>query len=177
AEWSCATVGPREGLGAIVGCVNDDGILSDAEIVKLPQELTDLPVVLHHAIGINAKSGLSLRVRLEMSPYVHPSWIEPDEEWLLLLICSLDEVQGCRDELFIDRLHALLCERTCILTSLLAPRTEAGIIARCVRCRRKTFEHATGSELRSECWIFRIIRVLGFLFGIEVIEIAEELIE
>ena len=38
-------------------------------------------------------------------------------------------------------------------------------------------QHAPRSEVLLECRVFRVVRVFRFLFGIQVIEIAEELIE
>ena len=83
AERRRAAVRPGERLGAVVGRVDDDGVVGDAEIVELLQKLADLPVVLDHAVGIGAQAGLALRLRLEMGEDVHPGRIEPDEERLL----------------------------------------------------------------------------------------------
>ena len=60
-EWRRATVRPSECLGAVVGRVDDDRVVGDAEVVELLQELPNLTIMLHHAVGINAKTCLSLR--------------------------------------------------------------------------------------------------------------------
>ena len=60
AERRGAAVGPGERLGAVVGGVDHDGVVGDAEIVELLQELADLPVMLHHAVRIDAEPGLAL---------------------------------------------------------------------------------------------------------------------
>ena len=40
-----AAVGPGHDLGAVVGRVDDDGVVGDAEVVELLQQLADLAVV------------------------------------------------------------------------------------------------------------------------------------
>ncbi len=57
AERRGAAVGPREGLGAVVGRVDHDRVVGDAEVVELLQELADLTVVLDHAVGIGPEPG------------------------------------------------------------------------------------------------------------------------
>ena len=59
-ERRCAAIGPGECLGAVIGGVNDDRVVGDAEVVELLQDLPDLSVVLHHAVRIDAETGLSL---------------------------------------------------------------------------------------------------------------------
>ena len=58
AERRGTAVGPRERLGTVVGGVDHDGVVGDAEIVKLLQQLADLPVMFHHAVRIDAETGL-----------------------------------------------------------------------------------------------------------------------
>ena len=86
--------GQREGLGAVVGGVDDDGVVGDAEIVELFQKLADLAVMLHHAVRIDAEAGLALRLRLEARPDVHAARVEPDEERLLVPAGAVDEVDA-----------------------------------------------------------------------------------
>src|SRR5208282_6528371 len=71
AEDRGAAVGPAHRLGAIVRGIDDDCVVGDTEIVELLQQLTDLTVVLHHAIGINAETGFALGLLLEIGPDVH----------------------------------------------------------------------------------------------------------
>ena len=78
----------------------------------------------------------------------------------------VDEGEGMVRHLFIDGLHALLGERTGILDLLSALAVRPGV------------QHAPGTEALLEGRVLRIVRVLlGFLFGVEVVEIAEELVE
>src|SRR5262249_55087134 len=145
-----AAVGPGERLGAVVGGVDDDRVVGDAEIVELLEQLTDLAVMLHHAIRIDAEPGLALGRRLEPGPDVHARRVEPDEERLAVAHGAVDELRCGLQELFVDRLHALLGERAGVLAFLLAPRAEAWIGARGVRCARNALENAARTELRPE---------------------------
>ena len=81
------------------------------------------------------------------------------------------------EEFLVDRLHALLGERAGVLAFLLAPRAEAGIVARRVGCGRHAFEDAARTELRLELRALRVVGILRLLLGVEVIEVAEELVE
>ena len=80
-------------------------------------------------------------------------------------------------ELLVDRLHALLGERPGVLAFLLAPGAEARIVARRVGGGRDAFEDAARAELRLEIRALRIVRILGLLLGVQVIEVAEEHVE
>jgi hypothetical protein len=136
-----------------------------------------LPVVLHHAVGIDAEPGLALGRGLETGPDVHAGRIEPDEERLAVADGAIDEVGRGLQKLLVDRLHALLGERAGVLAFLLAPGAEARIIAGRVGCGRDAFEDATRAELCLEIWALRIVGILGLLLGVEVIEVAEEHVE
>src|SRR5262249_6028772 len=126
---------------------------------------------------VDSESRLALRLRFQSGPYVHSARIEPDEEWFLVAVRALNEIRGRLEEFLVDRFHALLGKRPGVLAFLLAPGAEAGIIARRVSCGGRAFQHAARSELRPECGILRVVSVLRFILGIEMVEIAEELIE
>ena len=151
AERRGAAVGPGERLGAVVGGVDHDRVVGDAEIVELLQQLADLAVMLDHAVGIDAEPGLALRLGLEAGPDVHAARIEPDEERLLVPVRAVDEVDRGLEEFLVDRLHALLGERPGVLAFLLAPGAEAGIVAGRVGGGRDAFHDAARAELRPEC--------------------------
>jgi hypothetical protein len=177
AERRGATVGPGECLRAVVGGVDHDGVVGDAEIVELFQKLADLPVVLHHAVRIDAESGLALGLGLEPRPDVHASRVEPHEERLAVPDGAVDEFGRGLQKLLVDRLHAFLGERPGVLAFLLAPGAEARIVARRVGRGRDALQNAARTELRSESRILGIVRVLGLILGVEVIEVAEEHVE
>ena len=67
--------------------------------------------------------------------------------------------------LVVDRLHALLRERARVLDLL--PALAIG----------PAVEHAARSEPLLESRVLRVVRVLGLFLGIEVVEVAEELVK
>src|SRR5262249_55467872 len=75
------------------------------------------------------------------------------------------EFQAGIEELFVYGLHALSIERTGVLNLLRAV------------WHGPTVEHAARPELLLELGILRVIRALGLLLRIEVVEVAEELVE
>src|SRR5262249_35575807 len=128
-------------------------------------------------VRIDAKPGHSLGRGLEPGPDVHAGRIEPDEERLAVADRAVDELRRGLDKLFVDRLLALPGERAGVLAFLLAPRAEAGIVARRVGGGGDALEHAARTELRPERRILRIVRMLGLVLGVQVIEVAEEHVE
>src|SRR4029078_12596943 len=70
-----------------------------------------------------------------------------------------------------------LGQRAGVLASLLAPGAEAGIVTGRVGGGRDAFHDATRAELRPECRILRIVGMLGLILGVQVIEVAEKLVE
>ena len=71
------------------------------------------------------------------------------------------EIEGARGDLVVDRLHALDGQRAGVLDVSIA----------------RGLDHAARSELLLELRVLRIVRVLGFLLGVEVVEVAEELVK
>ena len=176
-EGGRTSVGPGERLRAVVGRVDHDGIVGDAEVVEFLQELSDLPIMFDHAVRIEAESGLALRGGLEVRPDVHARRVEPHEERLLVAYRAVDEILRGLHKFFVNRLHALPGQRPGILALLLAPGAKAGIVAGRISRGRDAFEHSARAELREEARVFRIVGVFGFFFGIQVIKVAEEHVE
>src|SRR5258708_3877126 len=113
-----------------------------------------------------------------MRPDVHTSGVPPKEERLAVLVRLINEIERALGDLFVHSLHTLNCERTCVLADLLAPWPEARIRrGRIFRGRGLTLENAAGAEHSLELGIFRIVRILRFLFGVQVVEVAEEYVE
>ncbi len=71
AEGSAAAVRPGHQLSAVVGGVDHDGVIRDAQVVELLEQPPDHAVVLDHAVGFQSKPGLTVGLRLEMRPDVH----------------------------------------------------------------------------------------------------------
>ena len=81
------------------------------------------------------------------------------------------------EELLVHRLHALARQRTGVLDGLLADPAEARILRRIVAIGRLALQHAARAELGAELGVLRIVGVLRLLLGVEVVEVAEELVE
>ena len=108
---------------------------------------------------------------------VHPRRVEVAEPGAALLGLALHEVERRREELLVHRLHPLAGQRAGVLDHLLADLAELRIDRRVVLVGRLALQHAARTELLPELRILRIVGVLRLLLGVEVIEIAEELVE
>ena len=92
-------------------------------------------------------------------------------------VLPVDEVERAGEELLVHGLHALARERTGVVDGLLADAAEARILRRIVAIGRLALQHAARAELGAELGVLRIVGVLRLLLGIEVVEVAEELVE
>src|SRR5688572_21166503 len=90
---------------------------------------------------------------------------------------TIDEVDRSREKFLVDRFHTFLGERARVVAFLLAPRTEPRIVARCNGRRSSALQHAAWAELRPEGGILGIVGMLGLILGIQMIKVAEELVE
>ena len=68
-------------------------------------------IVLHQAIGIEPMSGCTVPLGSQAGPHVHPGGVEPDEEWLIVAVCLVDEFQRRIGKLLVHGFHALTCQR------------------------------------------------------------------
>ena len=181
AERGRAAVRPGHHLGAVVGRVQDDRVVGDAELVELVEELPDVAVVLDHPVRVDAQAGDALRLGLQVGEDVHPGRVPPHEERLVVRVRPVDEVHRAGEELLVDRLHPLLGQRAGVLDALLADPSEPRVLGRVVLVGRpacggrraaRTGPGSSGSASGS-----RVVRVLRLLLGVEVVEVAEELVE
>ncbi len=140
---------------------------------SLRQHRADVLVVVDHHIVIGAlpaarlPDALGLGMRAEM----HVGEVHPDEERLARLVLSLDEVGGARGDVVVDRLHPL-------------PGQRPGVLDRCVPICRSGLAmlwiDAARPEVlaeRSELRVLRVVRQLRLFLGVEMVEIAVELVE
>ena len=97
----------------------------------------------------------------EVGEDVHLGRVPPEEEGLVVLRRALHEVHRLRVDFLVDRLHALARQRSSVRDAAIA----------------EAVNDPAWPESCLERWILGIVGVLGFLLGIEVIEVAEELIE
>src|SRR5207249_9919564 len=103
-----SAIGPGEDFGAIVGGEDDDGVVVQTEVLELLQHQTDVVIELGHAgfffrPAVFRVAHLLVLVR-EMGHDVHPSRIEPAEEWLAVRFSLFDELQSEVANLVIHRL-------------------------------------------------------------------------
>ena len=174
--------GQRVPVRAVVGRVHDEGVVGDAELVEQVEHLADVLVVVDHGVVIGRlpAPGLAQALRLGVREQVHVRGVEPDEERLAGLVLPLDEVLGGGDELVVAGLHPLLGERAGVLDLLLADPAPARLYGRVVLVGRPGMDHAARAEVLlelREILLGRIVVHLRLFLGIEVIEVAEELVE
>lgn len=160
-----AAVRPRPGFRAVVGAINHNGVVGDPEIVKLLQHLADHVVMLDHAVGIKTDTGAALGGFLQMRPDMHARGVEPDEKWLVILRRLRNELLLGIEDSLIHRFHPLAGERPGIFDFLAA-------LAIC-----PSMQHAARTEIFLKLGVLRIVIGLRFLLRVQVIKIAEELIE
>jgi hypothetical protein len=108
---------------------------------------------------------------------VHAGGIEPGEERLFVPVCPVDEVEGGAEKFLVRRLHGFFGERAGIGAALLAPLAETRILARRIGDGCRAAQDAPRSEAQLELHILRIVGVLGLVLGVQMVEIAEKLIE
>ena len=81
------------------------------------------------------------------------------------LVRLVDEAQRVLGHLVVDGLHALLRQRPGVLDLL--PALAVG----------PAVQHAARAEALLERRVLRVVRILGLFLGVEVVEVAEELVE
>ena len=135
--------------------------------------------MLEHAVDVFAIAmGVTAAMAgADVRSQVHAGRVEPAEERLARGLLPLHEVDGGGRCLVVDGLHALLGERTGILDCLLADLAEARIDRGIVQVGRLALEDAARAELGEVGGVLWIVRQLRFFLGIEMVKIAEELVE
>ena len=177
AEGCRAAVGPGEGLRAVVGGVHDDGVVLNAQFLELREQLADVTVVLDHAVGLDSKPGLALGFLFQMGEDVHAGRVEPDEERLSRLRIFVHETHCRVEELLVHGFHALQGQVAGVFALLLAHLAESRIHGGIVLVGSEAVEYATRTEALLERRILRVVGVLRLLLRVQVIKIAEELVE
>ncbi len=154
-------------MHAVVGGVENDGVVSDPQVVDQLQELADMHVVLDHPVLVlvPARPGDADVLLFHVRAEVHARAVPPREPGLAGFLLPLDEVRSGGDGLIVDRLHALFRQRTCVFDGL-APFAVGFAL-----------DHAAWAELLPEFRVLGIIAVFRLLLGVEVIEVAHEFVE
>ena len=159
-----------------------EGVVGDAELVEQVEHLADVLVVVDHrvVIGRLPAARLAEALLLGVREQVHVRGVEPHEERLAGLVLPLDEVLGGGDELVVAGLHPLLGERAGVLDLLLADLAPARLLGRVVLVGRPGMDDAARAELLPEIrevLLRRVVVHLRLFLGVEVVEVAEELVE
>src|SRR5262249_23627844 len=121
--------------------------------------------MLNHAVCMNTFSGVAKRLGLQVGKDVHARGVEPAKERLFVFDRVADEfLRGC-EKFFVNGWHAGDVQRTSVL-DLLPSFT----------VRRGT-DNTARAKFLFEGGILRIEISFRLLFSVQVIKIAEELIE
>lgn len=99
--------------------------------------------------------------RLDMCSEMHARAVPPDEEGRACLVLARNEILGRSKGLLVNRFHPLFGER-------------AGILDLAVG---EGMDHAARAKSTAEFRVLRIVAVLRLLLRIEVIQVAEKLVE
>src|ERR1700733_11560043 len=109
---------------------------------------------------------------------VHTRRVHPHEEWLISLYLAAHVINRGGGSLVVDCFHPLAVERAGILNRLLTDAAPVRLFGRIVLVGRLAAEHAARRVVIDILLVvFRPIRSLQLLFGIEVIKIAKKLVE
>jgi hypothetical protein len=108
---------------------------------------------------------------------VHVGRVEPHEEGLVRLVLALDEIRGGGDELVIAGFHAFLGQRAGVLDLLLAHASPALFLGLVILVGGPAVQHAARPEHLAELRVLGVVGHLRLFLGIEVVQVAEELVE
>src|SRR5262249_24592576 len=123
----------------------------------------------HHVVIFGLPTPrLSPASRLGVRAEMHVGRVEPDKERFARLLLALDKVVGRGEKFVVHRLHPLLGQRSRVLDLLLPVRS------------RPAVQYTPRAEVLLEVrkvFFRRIVAQLRLLLGVQVVKIAEELVE
>ena len=119
----------------------------------------------HHVVVVALAVALALVLGGRVGAEMHAGGVVPEEERLLRLVLLVDEFQRALRDFVVDRFHPLLRQRAGVLDGLAA--LAVGL----------AMQHAARAEVLPELGVLRIVGVFGLFLRVEVIEVAEELVE
>ena len=107
---------------------------------------------------------------------MHSGGVDPGEKRFVYLTSPTHEVFGSSQELLVHCFHAFFGQRTCIYTHLVTPGPESRIFFGSVLVCGLALEYTARQYLLAHraSWVICLFR---FFFDVQVIEIAEELVE
>src|SRR5450755_1260333 len=177
-----AAIGPRVAMRSVVGRVHDERVLGDAQLIEIIEYVAHILVMVDHRVVVwrLPAAGLTQARWLGVRIQVHEREVQPDEERFARLVLTLDEVLRPCGELVVTGLHALGGERPGVLNLLLADTTPAWLLVRIVLVRCPRMENSPWAVALGEIGevlCLRIVVHLRLFLRVEVIEVAEELVE
>src|SRR4051794_34870717 len=98
---------------------------------------------------------------------VHASWIEPEEERLIVRLGLVDELQGLVADFIVHGFHPLRAEFTSVLNLLLADLAPARVYRGVIGRGSSRADHVTRTNLRPQ--VLRIVWMAGIFHRVEVI--------
>src|SRR5215475_12142744 len=169
-------------MRAVVGAIHDKGVVGDAGVVESLQYGTDVFVVIDHHIVVFALPAprLASALRLYMRTEMHVGEIDPQEERLASLSLPPDEVHGAVSDVVVDRFHALRGQRTGVADRLLADPAKARVDRRVFSVGGLAVQDPAWTKplvKMWELWCLRIIRQLRLFLGVQMVQIAVELVK
>ncbi len=108
---------------------------------------------------------------------VHPRRVEPAEKRFAGFGLTIDEIHRGGGGFVVDGFHPLFGQWTGVFNGLLADTAKAWIFGGIVPVCGLALEDTARAQIRAESGIARVVEVLRFFLGVEVIEIAEEFVE
>ena len=118
---------------------------------------------------------IALILRREVRDDVHARRVEPDEERLVVRLGLVHELEREIENFVVHRLHPLRIERAGVLDLLLADLAPARHHGRVIRVGRPAVNHVARADFVQQ--LLRVGGVRGVFHRVEVIEVAEELVE
>ena len=169
-------------MRTVVGRVLDERLLGDPGLVEEIEHLAHVLVVVDHRVVIRGlpESRLPAAPLLGVREAVHVRGVQPHEPRLAGLLLALDEVLGGGDELVVAGLHPLPGERAGVLDLLLADLAPARLHRLVILVGGPRVDYPARpkglAEIR-ELLFRRVVVHLRLLLGVEVVQVAEELVE
>jgi len=161
AEGGHGRIGPGVHVRAVIGGVEDNGVIGNAEVIQHLQEFSHVHVMFYHAVGIFILTRDAAQFLLHVGTKVHAGTVPPTEEGFTRLGLALNEVNGGIYGFIIHGLHAFFGQG-------------AGVLDLAVG---RGLDHATRPKFFAELRTFRIVLVFRLFLGVEVVEVAEEFIK
>lgn len=158
---------------SIVGRVQHNRVVGDLQFIDQVEQLANMHIMLNHAVVVLVRVWASevLMLLFDMRAEVHSCCIPPAEKGFAFLMFPLDESLSLGKSLFVNRFHSFLGQWAGVFDRL--PTFCIGLAS----------QDATRTELLPErlsvCQhqIAGVITILWLFFGVEVIQISEELIK